>query len=124
MCYNDFKEAKGQIPNSLKEVFELEKQVLPVRLVLLEEPLLLHVHDSMRHFVSGCTWTEEILEKYEAWEQKYNLNNRFRKFPRPGQELLKLVMEVAQFLKEWKAGAGHADELLNVVIQQNKKYEK
>lgn len=122
ICHNDFEEAKGQIPNSLKEILELEKQVLPVRLRLLDEPSLKIVTEAMRHFVAGVNWTEKSLEKYEVWEQKYNSNKRFANLPRPGQELLKLVMEYVKMLK--RAPAGSADELAKENGQLNERYKK
>jgi hypothetical protein len=98
MCYKDFKEAKRQLPDSLKDVMELEKHVLPVRHMLLDYASSIHVvSGAMMHFVAGSRWVETALEKYEVWEQKHNSYNRFRALPRPGQELLKLV---AEFSKE------------------------
>ncbi|KAH0563355.1 hypothetical protein GP486_002074 [Trichoglossum hirsutum] len=123
-CHNDFEEAEGKLPDSLKEVLELEKQVLPVRLALLEETSLGLVYLAMRYFMTGCKWTETNLEKYEVWEQKYNSNNRFQRLPRPGQELLKLVMDVAQSIEGTQATAGDAAERAKAAILLNERYEK
>ncbi|KAK1754050.1 ankyrin repeat-containing domain protein [Echria macrotheca] len=121
-CYVEFETAKGNTPPSLKEVQELEKQLLPVRLAVLEETSLLEVVKATRHFIAGCNFTKETMEKYELWEQKHNSNSRFHKIIRPGQEFIKIVMDAAKFSE----GAFNHDavELLKGATQLVERYEE
>jgi len=95
-CHDDFEEAKGKTPESLKEMLELEEKLRPVRLAALDEPSLYNLVFAMRHFVAGCDWTDKTWEKYELWEQKYNSSKRFSKDLRPGQDFLRIVMDAAK----------------------------
>jgi hypothetical protein len=122
-CYDDFTTAHSQIPDSLKQILELEKQVLPVRLALLEEPSLFYVHNAIGHFTAACDWTKTTSEKYDEWEQEYNTNNRFQNLPRPGQEFLKLVMDVVRFSGEAQASVGKAEEEVKAIHKFVERYD-
>ena len=122
-CHTEFEKAKDKTPDCLKDVLELENRMLPVRLAVLPQTSLWVVCDAMRGFVAGCEWTRTVVEEYELWEQTHNSDKRFDDMKRPGQELLKLAMDAAQFLER---GASSTDlaEIRNAATQLEERYEK
>ncbi|KAJ6789895.1 hypothetical protein PWT90_03409 [Aphanocladium album] len=97
-CHTDFETAAGKMPGSLKDVLELEEQMTPVRLALLEITNFGDMVRSLLQWSVGFNWTKVMLDRYEKWEEKYNTTNCFRNLPRPGYELLKLADDSMQYI--------------------------
>jgi ankyrin repeat protein len=97
-CHKEYNIAGRGAPEALKEIIALEKEVQPVRVVVLEELSLFSVSEVLNYFEAGRSWISDTLDAYDVWEQKYNFRDRYQHLERPGQEFLRMVKAMDEFV--------------------------
>ncbi len=91
-------------PKALKEIIALEKEVQSIRSATPEALSLYSVSNIMNYFGAGRSWISDTLDKYDAWEQKYDFSKRSKGLERPGQEFLKMVKAMDEFVIKERRG--------------------
>jgi hypothetical protein len=97
-CHKEYNIAGRGAPEALKEIIALEKEVQPVRAVMSEGLSLFSVSEVINYFEAGRSWISDTLDAYDAWEQKYNFSNRYQYLERPGQEFLRMIKAMDEFV--------------------------
>jgi hypothetical protein len=118
-CHKEYNIAGCGAPEALKEIIALEKEVQPVRAVMFEELSLFSVSEVLNYFEAGRSWISDTLNAYDVWEQKYNFSNRYQHLERPGQEFLRMVKAMDEFVIK---GHGDSDVDLDSLPKLNEKY--
>lgn len=104
-CLENYKKgwkAPDSAPEGIKELEHLEKQVEPLRQVMLpviDGEKLQYVFFIFSFFTAVQTWADTKRKEYEAWEIKFNENGLYKFRKRPCQELLKLLEEGRVFTR-------------------------
>ncbi len=104
-CHENYENGwKGpkSAPEGVKEMERLEKEIEPLREVML--PIfygikLQFVFFIFSFFTSVQTWADTKRKEYEAWESKFNENGHYKSRKRPCQQLLELLEEGRVFMK-------------------------
>ena len=104
-CHDNYKQgwkASNSAPEGVKELEKLEKQIEPLRQVMLPiiDGIKVQFVPSISFFFTFVqTWADTKRKEYEAWEKKFNDDGSYKNRKRPGQELLKLLEEGRVFVK-------------------------
>ena len=104
-CHDDYKQgwkASNSAPEGVKELEKLEKQIEPLRQVMLpiiDEIRIQFIPSIFIFFTFVQTWADTKRKEYEAWETKFNDDGFYKFRKRPCQELLKLLEEGRLFMK-------------------------
>ena len=99
-CHIDYTDAGLGAPEAVKEIMKLEKQIQSVRKAVPYNSNFSIIYQAMEYFEASVKWVDDILEKYEAWEHKFDAGSKYRDLSRPGQELLKMVKKAREVLVE------------------------
>lgn len=104
-CHENYKEgwkAPNGAPEGVRKLEQLERQVEPVRQVILpmiyqfKVPFVLY---TLSFFTSVEDWADTKRKEYEDWENEFNEDGLFKFRKRPCQLLLKLLHEGTEFME-------------------------
>ena len=115
-CHGDYKEgwkAPKSAPEGIRELEQLEKQIEPLRKVMLSvicEVKVNFIPLIISFFTVVQIWVDTKHKEYDDWETKFNVDDLYRFKKRPCQQLLKLLGEGRVFMKSLKERGLQFDE--------------